>query len=291
MIKDEEDGKILYFAYGSNMHWGDWSHWCEKRGENPKGLVEVGIGWLPDYSLLFHYHSTGRNGGAADLSKIAPGSAAPGVLFEVDPQTLQVIDKKEGHPNYYRRVWVDVMTPDGEFVRAITYLVVPEKVSETHIAPTDEYVDLIRTGLTQRDLPVSDLENAVVDGGMHFPIKDIFVYGTLREGEVRHNLIERLGGTKISNATCENAVLYNLGTFPGMTTGHGIVTGEIYRFNDMFTVLQELDWVEGAAPHGKLYRRHIMKVQSDSRSTWVWVYLYNGKDMAEIIDSGDWLNR
>lgn len=291
MIKDEEDGKILYFAYGSNMHWGDWSRWCEERGENPKGLIEVGAGWLPDYSLLFHYHSTGRKGGAADLSKIGPGSAAPGVLFEVDPHTLQVIDKKEGHPNYYRKVWVDVMTPDGEMVRAITYLVVPERVSENHIAPTGEYVDLIRTGLTQRDLPVSDLENAVVDGGMHFPIKDIFVYGTLREGEVRHNLIERLGGTKISNATCENTVLYDLGTFPGMSTGHSIVSGEIYRFNDMFTVLQELDWVEGVAH--KLFRRHIMKVQSDSSSTWVWVYLYNArrKDVFRIIHSGDWLNR
>ena len=304
--------KTLYFGYGSNLDNDDWADWCKDRGYDPDGMTEIGAAWLPEYSMKFHYHSTGRSGGAADVVRIGPGAAVPGVLFHLDAQSLAAMDIKEGvSANCYEQRIVNVCTPDGNVHEALTYTVVKGKRENRHIAPTEQYQRLVRAGLELRGLPTDDLENAIQDGGPHFPIPHVFIYGTLLQGESRHVIIQDLSPISSGPATTAKVVLLDLGQFPGMIlagTGAGavggvdagvvaesVVKGELYTFSDMFTVLQYLDEIEGyygAGDDGSLFRRVLIEVDVEGEKMWAWAYFYNGtqgKNSAwPVIESGDW---
>ena len=77
-------------------------------------------------SLAFNYRSFSRGGGALNVAP-ARGQAVPGILFEISPKQLNLIDQKEGHPNFYERREVTVLTEDGGSTSAITYVARKEK--------------------------------------------------------------------------------------------------------------------------------------------------------------------
>ena len=52
-----------------------------------------------------------------------------GELYRIDTQTLKIIDRLEGHPDWYRREEVGVVTEEGEVVSAWLYFY-PEKRGE-----------------------------------------------------------------------------------------------------------------------------------------------------------------
>ena len=151
----------LYFGYGSNLDYNDWINWCKKKGHDPDGMDEVGIAYLHGYEMKFHYYSNGREGGAADVVKGGTDSITPGVLFNLNPNALKVMDKKEGHPDYYKRTQVTVRTSNGEEISALTYTVVQDKIRDYFVKPTDEYVSIIRNGLERRGLSTKMLEFAL----------------------------------------------------------------------------------------------------------------------------------
>ena len=288
-----EDGTVLYFGYGSNLDWNDWSEWCLSRGFEPEGLTEVGPAWLPDYSMAFHYYSQGRGGGAADIVRNERGCAVPGVLFRLDQQALEAMDRKEGHPAFYERRIVHPTTPDGVEHEALTYTVVPAKIRDEHTAPTPGYEALIRENLERRGLPTNELDSALSGKGVHFSISQVFMYGTLMKGESRHNVVEKTTSGDMVNATCRGRLL-NLGSFPGMIPdADSVVKGELYTFSEMSDILRRLDSIEGYLGTGRpdsLYTRAIVSVSTPEGSEWAWTYIYNGRD-GSVIDSGDWRHR
>ncbi|MFO0809970.1 MAG: gamma-glutamylcyclotransferase family protein [Gemmataceae bacterium] len=111
----------------------------------------------------------------------------------------------------------------------------------------------------------------------------LFFYGTLLPDLARppvSAVIARL--TPLGPATV-SGLLYDLGPYPGLVAGDGIVCGELFAGADV-AVLTILDAYEGYDPHdvaGSLFRRE--------RATTLdaWVYMYN-RDMrgAEWIPSG-----
>ena len=309
--------KTLYFGYGSNLDADDWLNWCAAKGYNPGVMTEIGPAWLPDYTMKFHYYSTGRGGGAADVVRIGSGTAVPGVLFHLDDQALETMDIKEGVPvNCYERRIVHVCTPDGNIREALTYTVVERRRKNRHIAPTEEYQRLISTGLKLRGLPTDELENAIHDGGIHFPIPHVFTYGTLMQGESRQQIIRELSPISVIQTTSSEkntvkpaikatatGVLLDLGQFPGIIPAPAdaeewedtLVQGELYTFPEMFTVLQYLDQIEGyhgAGDDSSLFRRAIIEVDVEGEMKWAWAYFYNeaqGKNSAwPVIEGGDW---
>ena len=66
---------LLYFGYGSNLDYEDWTKWCNDRDENPSGLKEIGPAWLDGYQLIFDYYSSSRGCGAANLIKDSSGNS------------------------------------------------------------------------------------------------------------------------------------------------------------------------------------------------------------------------
>tara|TARA_B100000767_G_scaffold258513_1_gene267305 strand:- start:2121 stop:2993 length:873 start_codon:yes stop_codon:yes gene_type:complete len=279
---------MLYFGYGSNLDKEDWTRWCNERGINPDGLKEIGPAWIDGYVLDFNYYSSSRQAGAANLTWVAPGMAAtPGALFEIDDYTRDALDRKEGHPHNYLRVEKIVHTKDGQSHLAYTYIHESEK-SKFH-APTDDYVELIRNGLTRLELPTTWLDSCL--GLMQRPRFDyVFVYGTLMKGMIRER--EMKDGSILYCQGSAKGLLYDLVDYPGMTHGKGDVHGEVYKASDMFEFIQRLDWIESCEGNDPLFERTIQEIHTENGKVWAYVYHYaRDFDSFTIIESGNWKSK
>jgi gamma-glutamylcyclotransferase (GGCT)/AIG2-like uncharacterized protein YtfP len=285
----------LYFGYGSNMDREDWARWCSDHGAKAAGLIEIGPAWLPDYTLKFHYFSSNRKSGAADVVPGGRGSVVPGLLFEVDEETLAALDDKEGLPYAYERKNVTVIDENGSLKQAITYIVQKHRYSGEYEQPDASYVDLIQRNLLRNNLPIDNLNYAIEDLHDKKFLNSVFVYGTLRRGESRSNIMTEAADGSMEHATvC--GTLYDHGMYPGLRThGNGTVSGELYRCHDIAYTLKRLDEIEGFpaydGPEG-LYHRAVVNVTIGSEQRWAWTYITNlptPKD--SIIESGNWLER
>lgn len=105
----------------------------------------------------------------------------------------------------------------------------------------------------------------------------VFVYGTLKRGELRHASIQ---GKFLGSAKAPGWVLRDLGAFPAATPGPGTIYGELYEVDSLAT----LDVVEGY-PH--LYNRVDTNVYVASKEHRAWIYFMEESD-APIIESGVW---
>ena len=150
------------------------------------------------------------------------------------------MDRKEGHPTVYRRTMVNVIKADGSSVEAMTYRVTQQKISD-YVPPTSAYVDLIQRNLLRHKLPIEDLKNAIEDSDSSYPVRHLFVYGTLMRGQSRHSTITHHIANQGIKASTKGA-LYNLGDYPGMRcSASGTVQGELYEMDEVFLTLQSLD--------------------------------------------------
>ena len=146
----------LYFGYGSNLDFDDWSVFCAERGFEPFVMRPIGPAVLGGEALVFDYHSSRRGCGALDLRSLA-GGAVDGYLFEIDDWTP--LDVKEGHPTRYRREAVVVRDAAGAAVAAQTYRVVPA-MRVGLVAPNADYLAVCRAGRARFGLSLAGLEAA-----------------------------------------------------------------------------------------------------------------------------------
>lgn len=125
----------------------------------------------------------------------------------------------------------------------------------------------------------------------NFPV---FVYGTLRRGDSRFHhphLLEVLH----EEAYLEDFKMLDLGAFPGIVPGKGVVRGEIH----LFSSLDDLDRIEGYRerdPDSSLYIRRLVEVQlptSDNYEAWTYTFNLKGNRLGQrelrVVEGGDWL--
>lgn len=134
-----------------------------------------------------------------------------------------------------------------------------------------------------------------------------FVYGTLRQGEVRWHVIEHLV-TASESAALPGAQLYTVGSWPFIVLNEddteNKVVGEVITVDDkdLQQLLMTLDGIEGyypSSPDGSLFIRKELDVITDTGETVrAWVYV-GGTELRlaargrryRQIDSGDWKDR
>lgn len=136
---------MLYFAYGSNMNWGQMQRRC------PSSRF-VCVARLPNYEFGITRHSRLRNCGTANVFP-ADGKEAWGIVYEVNDGDLLILDDFE---DGYRRQIISVFPrDDGEGpLRALTYLA----AVETNVPlPNSEYKRLILEGARHWNLPAAYL--------------------------------------------------------------------------------------------------------------------------------------
>ena len=282
----------LYFGYGSNLDWDDWYDYCEKTGHNPFGLVDLGIAFLPDHRMVWHYHSKSREGGAADVIVGDIGEMVPGALFRLEGDAVEAMEKKEGSPNYYCKKKVVVLTADGKQVDAITYVVNEKKIKDGFIQPKTEYVDLIRKGLSIRGLPTKMLDDSLNRLYPSFPVKSVFVYGTLRKWGSRHDIITRYDPYESITKCKTNALMVDFEVFPGLVPGDKVAHGELYSYYNPSRPLEHLDYIEGHQNWRSLqclFQRRIVTVDIQDKQCFAWTYMICNWDDRPLVESGDWM--
>ncbi len=126
---------------------------------------------------------------------------------------------------------------------------------------------------------------------------DLFVfYGLLQPvSESFPHVIDLAGSGAFLGEARIRGDLYDVGGYPGMVAGDGLVCGTLYRIDDP-VIVPEIDAFEDIIPGEEaesLYRReHHPGLNADGAPTGqtAWVYVFN-KPLAEDpkIESGNWL--
>lgn len=119
----------------------------------------------------------------------------------------------------------------------------------------------------------------------------LFVYGTLRpsSGGAGTALVRHLEHRGPATA---RGTLYDLGSYPAMIGGDGVVHGDVLRIPSSAD-LDALDrYEECDGPH-PLFRRERIEIRlADDQRTWAWAYLYaRPVGRAPVIPEGDYLAR
>ena len=116
-------------------------------------------------------------------------------------------------------------------------------------------------------------------------IKEIFVYGTLMQGGLYSEILQRGGVRYLGPARCRGR-LHDLGDYPGLVLqGKAWVSGEIYRADDIDALLQVLDDLEVA--YG--FERTVVEAdwQHGPGEAWCWIYRGDLKS-APVLQGGSW---
>jgi len=135
---------MYYFAYASNLSRKQMAERCP--AAKPKLIAK-----LPHYKLVFAGWSRKWRGGYATIRQ-SRGNVVVGALYEISEHDLRLLDKHEDYPMTYDHLNVKVVTEDGDFVEAVTYIRT-DQAEETK--PSPEYLAIIRQGYRDWDIASS----------------------------------------------------------------------------------------------------------------------------------------
>jgi gamma-glutamylcyclotransferase (GGCT)/AIG2-like uncharacterized protein YtfP len=97
------------FVYGTLMTgFGNWKAYLAPVEGVPASLQGFKMFSLGAFPAIAHY----QNFGTPETPNTRP-SFVYGELFLVDPETLEKLDRLEGHPNFYKRTGVSVRLDNG----------------------------------------------------------------------------------------------------------------------------------------------------------------------------------
>lgn len=118
----------------------------------------------------------------------------------------------------------------------------------------------------------------------------LFVYGTLRGPCAPAAVLPLVRGLEPAGPATMQGDLHDLGAYPAMVPGTGIVHGDLLRVPDPAR-LGPLDEYEECAAPEPLFRRVVGRArQSDGSEVSAWVYLYARPiGAAPPIPGGDYL--
>lgn len=133
---------MLYFSYGSFLD----SENLKKHAPNTKYMKRAA---LLDFEVQFNFLSKTYNGGVTGVEPAA-GKKALGVLYDVPPDEIEILDNVEGVPSgiYYRQT-VTVVDENGNAHQAETYRTTDPKGPFT---PTRRYLGLMIKGAKEHGL-------------------------------------------------------------------------------------------------------------------------------------------
>jgi len=124
---------------------------------------------------------------------------------------------------------------------------------------------------------------------------ELFVYGSLKFGEINHHRIFAGFDIKITPAWTYGE-LYDLGYFPALTDGNNKVYGELIEFDEI-EILRKIDYLEGYREESSVfnfYERREIQIFTDKETFTAWAYFLNKSKIidsgGELIASGVWSN-
>jgi len=136
------------------MDEADLDDWCRGKNKEIIQFHDVNPARLSDYRLTFNYYSTSRRGGAANIMP-SKGSYVYGLLIKINANDLCTIRSKEGCPNKYSEINIEVELLDGTRVKNVkSYKVVKSMEKKGHQKPTRKYLNLIIKNAKKYNFPL-----------------------------------------------------------------------------------------------------------------------------------------
>ncbi len=140
---------LWYFAYGSNLERGTF---LGRRRMQPLA-TEIGV--LDDFALCFDLPVGPGERGVANVVR-RPGEYVWGALYQLTAPEAQRLDRTEGvDRGAYRRLEVEVRTPDARAVGAFTYR---SELGQPGRKPSRRYMGLLLRGSRELGLPAEWVE-------------------------------------------------------------------------------------------------------------------------------------
>ena len=123
-------------------------------------------------------------------------------------------------------------------------------------------------------------EDEIKAVNQYFRQRQVFVYGTLMKGETNHRYLEN--STYLGTTLIEGYEMYDVGWYPAIIAGDGLVVGEVYQVpkSDM----PAIDRLEG---EGHLYAKKCQRVILNGKPTFAFVYVYLG-DCSDLERIASW---
>jgi len=141
--------RVRVFGYGSLMLSSELKRTLKS---DYIKTTKLPIGTLRGYRLIYDYYSSTRGGGALDLIEGSEDDYVLGTVTEMPYSAMEKIDKREGHPNTYRRT--KLLAKSGEEkIDVYCYIVVDEKRKKEQVPPTEEYNRIVIDGMRENGLP------------------------------------------------------------------------------------------------------------------------------------------
>lgn len=140
------DGRVLYFAYGSNMDADRLQKRVGKTGEGVRCTLE-------GYELRFNKRNFRDYDGRANIVEV-PGAVMEGVLFEMSTEQFAALD---GNESGYVHLPVSVVR-GGTRVEAQAYIATPAYLFGDH-APSEGYLAHIVQGARAHGLSEAYIED------------------------------------------------------------------------------------------------------------------------------------
>jgi len=129
----------FYYAYGSNMS----QLRMEKRGLIP---THKQVAFLDNYEFIINKRSyKNPKIGYANV-KPKEGSIVEGILYEVEDNELQMLDRFEGAPKHYSREMLNLRLSNGTTIEGVVYIANFGWTSPRQLKTTPEYKNFILEG-------------------------------------------------------------------------------------------------------------------------------------------------
>jgi gamma-glutamylcyclotransferase (GGCT)/AIG2-like uncharacterized protein YtfP len=266
---------VRYLAvYGSNLNIAELKRkWGVNLGQPIAKVL------LPDRRLAFTSYSNSRRGGVLDIPA-AHGSCVEALIFRCSPEQFAIICRKEGSRYVAKQGWAYNLGGERLWV---THFEVKPEYRQQFVAPGAYYLSVVRWGYEHFGLSTRALEAAAKGNEHSNPTLPLFVYGTLKRGQSRHEVlapyIKRLG------VACEMwGKLKSTGSYPMLTEhmkSRSLVSGEGYSISQPEEAFRVLDKVEGALSHTDtrpgFYRTPVLVATKDKGwERLVWCYVWWG---------------
>jgi gamma-glutamylcyclotransferase len=140
-------GRLLYFAYGSNML-------SKRLRARVPSAVRRGIGYICGHRLTFDKRSTDGSGKCDAEGTLVPEGRVYGVVYEIDSDQKAQLDRAEGLGHGYAQKNVEVISGEAT-LRAVTYYAT---CKDSSLQPYHWYKEYVLAGARENSLPAAHIK-------------------------------------------------------------------------------------------------------------------------------------